>query len=385
MVPEFGVKSLFIFFLYYNSATMNNTIKCIHCGREFEISEALKHELEEKIKRDVIKEVSEKQSFELADLQKQLEEQKKKNDEFVQKELELRKLTRELEEKEKNLELATARKIDEERKKIEEKITSNEEEKYRLKFKEQEEEKESLKRKIEELNRKATLTGSQQLQGEALELDFEEKLRQTFPNDMIEPVGKGVRGGDILHVVKNNFGKVSGKILWETKRAKWSPSWLAKLRDDARSSEASISVLVTEELPKDIKTFGVIDGVLITGYSYTLPLAFILRRQLNAIFQAKQTTANKDEKLERIYVYLQSDMFRHHIEAFVESAVADQQDLETEKRSMQRVWKKRETQIQRTIENLTNMYGELQGMMGNSLPDIKTLSLPSGEDEKEGV
>ncbi len=363
---------------------MKNTIKCEECGNEIEISQAIRHEIEEQIKEKVVKEVSEKQSFELTDLQKQLEEQKKKNDEFVQKELELRKQARELEEKEKNLELATARKIDEERKKIEEKITQDEEEKYRLKFKEQEEEKESLKRKIEELNRKATLSGSQQLQGEALELDFEEKLRQTFPSDMIEPVGKGVRGGDILQVVKNNFGKVSGKILWETKRAKWSPSWLVKLRDDARSSEASISVLVTEELPKDIKTFGVIDGVLITGYSYTLPLAFILRRQLNAIFQAKQTTANKDEKLERIYIYLQSDMFRHHIEAFVESAVADQQDLETEKRSMQRVWKKRETQIQRTIENLTNMYGELQGMMGNSLPDIKALSLPSG-DEEEGV
>ena len=74
-------------------------------------------------------------------------------------------------------------------------------------------------------------------------------------------------------------------------------------------------------------------------------------------------------------------MFRHHIEALVESSVADQQDLETEKRSMQRVWKKREMQIQRTIDSLSNMYGELQSMMGSSLPDIKSLSLPSGEED----
>ncbi|HVZ11579.1 MAG TPA: DUF2130 domain-containing protein [Patescibacteria group bacterium] len=359
---------------------MNNLIKCIHCGREFEISEALKHDLEEKIKKDVVREVSEKQNIELVDLKKQLDEEKKKNDEFIEKELDLRKKTRELEDKEKNLELETARKIDAERKKIEEKVLTEEAEKTRLKNKEKDEQIDNLKRMLEEANRKASQT-SQQIQGEVLEVDLEEKLRSSFPTDIIEGVGKGVRGGDIMHTVKNTYGKTSGIILWETKRASWSPSWLPKLRDDSRKAGASLSVLVSEELPKDIKTFGVIDGVLVTGFQYCLPLAFILRRQLNAIFQAKQTTANKDEKLEKIYQYLQSDMFRNHIEAFAESAIADQQDLETEKRSMQRVWKKREMQIQRTIENITNMYGELQGMMGNSLPDIKTLSLPSGDEE----
>lgn len=356
---------------------MKNTIKCIHCGREFEISEALKHDIEEKIKHDVVKEVSEKQNIELADLKRQLAEQKQKNEEFIQKELELREEKRKIEDEKKELKLEVERKIDEERKKIEEKVAREEDEKNRLKNKEKDEQIENLKRMLEDANRKASKT-SQQLQGEVLELELEEKLKQTFPNDLIEAVAKGARGADILQTVKNNLNQASGKILWETKRAAWSPSWLAKLRDDSRKAGASIAVLVSEELPREIKNFGVIEGVLVTGYSYTLPLAFILRRQLNAIFQAKQVASNKDEKLERIYVYLQSDMFRHHIEAFVESAVADQQDLETEKRSMQRVWKKREVQIQRTIENITNMYGELQGMMGNTLPDIKTLSLPDG-------
>ena len=103
---------------------MNNTIKCIHCGREFEVSEALKHEIEDKVKQDVVKEVSEKQNIELSDLKKQLDEQKKKNDELVEKELELRREKRVLEEKEKNLELETARRMDEAKKKIEDKISS---------------------------------------------------------------------------------------------------------------------------------------------------------------------------------------------------------------------------------------------------------------------
>lgn len=360
---------------------MSTVIRCIYCGKDVEISEAIRHEIEDNIKQSVTEEVSKKNSLELQDLKKQLDEQKKKNDEFRQQELELREEKRKIEEEKKDLKLEIERKLDEERKKIEEKVIASEEEKQRLKSKEKDEQIDNLKRMLEEANRKAS-QASQQIQGEVLEVDLEEKLRQNFPSDDINGVAKGARGADIVQIVRNNFGKVSGKILWETKRAAWSPSWLPKLREDTRKEAASISVLITEELPKEIKTFGVVDGVLISAYSYALPLAFILRRQLNAIFQAKQTVENKDEKLERMYNYLQSDMFRHHIEAFVESAVADQQDLETEKRSMQRVWKKREMQIQRTIENLTNMYGELQGIMGKTLPDIRHLSLDSGEENE---
>ena len=49
---------------------------------------------------------------------------------------------------------------------------------------------------------------------------------------------------------------------------------------------------------------------------------------------------------------------------------------------MERVWKKREGQIKKVELNAARMYGELQGVMGNALPDIKSLSLPDG-NEKE--
>lgn len=362
---------------------MNSTIKCVHCGREFAISDALKHELEETVKKDVLAKVEEKQNIELTDLKKQLEEQKAKNDEYIQKELELRKEKREIEQREKNLEIEMARKLDEQRKKLEEKIIEAKDEEYKLKLKEQEEEKESLKRKIEELNRKASHAGSQQLQGEVLELDLEERLRQTFPTDEIDAVGKGVRGGDILQIVKNNLGKNTGVILWETKRANWTPSWLPKLRDDARAAGVSLSVLVSEELPKDIKTFGVIDGVLITAYSFAIPLAYILRRQLIAVSAAKTSSIHKDEKLEILYQYLQSDSFRHRFEAYAEGIIEMQNDLESEKRAMERLWKRREMQIKKSEFNISNLYGELQGIMGSSLPDIKILSLGTGEEIKE--
>jgi len=67
---------------------------------------------------------------------------------------------------------------------------------------------------LEEAQRKAK-QGSQQTQGEVLELDLEETLRSTFPSDEIEPVGKGVRGADIRQIVKSPKGYVCGVILWE--------------------------------------------------------------------------------------------------------------------------------------------------------------------------
>ena len=60
-----------------------------------------------------------------------------------------------------------------------------------------------------------------------------------------------------------------------------------------------------------------------------------------------------------------------------------QQDLETEKRSMQRIWKKREMEIQKVLGSIANMYGELQGIMGSSLPEIKQLALPNGQETQD--
>lgn len=369
-----------------------NIITCKHCGKDIELSEALMHQVEEKVKKEVTKDVAQeiekarleegekvKKELELQN-KEEVEKLKQQNAEFRVQELKLREEKQKLEEAKKQMEVENARTLDEERKKIEEKTHRDFEEAQRLKDKEKEMQIENLKRMLEEANRKASGV-SQQVQGEVLEVDLEEALSRNFPNDEVAGIAKGVKGGDIFQTVRNSFGKTAGAILWETKRAKWSPSWLPKLREDTRKVGATYAILVSEELPKEMDKFGLIDGVLVTTYIYALPLAYILRRDMMLIAQAKSTAANKDEKVEKLYTYLQSDTFRHRFEAYVEGIVEMQRDLETEKRSAQRLWKKREFQITRTLDNISNMYGELQGIMGSSLPDIKMLSLESGEDE----
>lgn len=370
---------------------MKNTIKCKYCGKEMEITEVLLHEVEERVsveledlKKDTEEKVRQKITAEielkLKDKENEAEELKKQNKDLLNQILEMNKTLRELKSQDEKRELEYQKKLDEEAGKIRQEIAKTEGEKAGLKIAELEKKLSDTQKALIDAQKK-TQQGSQQLQGEVLELELEMRLKNAFRNDEIEPVGKGVSGGDIVQRVKNSYNQTAGIILWETKRAKWTPSWLPKLREDARKVNASLAILVSEELPKEIESFSVLDGIIITSFAYALPLAGILRRQLMQLALAKSTTANKDEKLESLYSYLQSDTFRHRFEAYVEGIVQMQQDLEAEKRSTERLWKRREMQITRTLGNISKMYGELQGIMGNALPDIKVLALPDGERE----
>lgn len=372
-----------------------NTIVCKHCGKDIELSEALMHQVEEKVKKEVSKDVEleiekarideaakVKQAIELEN-KEEVEKLKQQNAEFRVQELKLREEKLQLEETKKQMEVENARKLDEERKRIEEKAQRDFEEAQRLKDKEKEMQIDNLKRMLEEANRKASGV-SQQVQGEVMEIDLEEQLVKAFPTDTIEAIAKGVKGGDILQTVKNSQGKVAGSILWETKRAKWTPSWIPKLREDTRKVGATSSILVSEELPKGIESFGFYETMLVTSFAYALSLAIIVRRGLMQTAAAKHAAENKEEKLEIVYQYLQSDAFRHRIEGYVESITGMKQDLDYERRAMERIWKKREMQILKAESSLSKLSGELEGLMGDSFPTIKNLSLESGmEDDEE--
>lgn len=230
-----------------------NTIICKHCGKEIEITEALLHQVEEKVKKDVSQDVEKqikaakveaeekaRKEFESQN-KEEVDRLKKQNEEFRSQELSLRAEKQKLEEAKKQMEIETARTLDSERKKIEERTHREFEEAQRMKDKEKEMQIENLKRMLDEAQRKASGV-SQQVQGEVLELDLEEQLKSAFPTDSIEAVAKGVRGGDVTQVVKNSMGKIAGSILWETKRAKWTPSWLSKLREDTRKVGATSAI-----------------------------------------------------------------------------------------------------------------------------------------------
>lgn len=313
---------------------------------------------------------------EIAELREVLRDREAKLEAAQQAEIDFRRKQRELEDARREIELTIEKRVEESLAAARAKARQEAEESLRLKVLEKEEQIASMQRQIEELKRRAE-QGSQQLRGEVLELELEALLRARFPHDIIEPVPKGEFGGDVLQRVVGPLNSQCGTILWESKRTKnWSDAWLAKLRDDQRAAKAEIAVLVTTALPRGVVAFDLIDGVWVTEVRCAVPIAIALRQSLIELAAARQLSEGQQTKMELVYRYLTGPRFRQRIEAIVDKITAIQDDLEQERRTMTRLWAKREAQIRGVIEATCGMYGDLQGIAGRSLQEIEGLNVP---------
>ena len=298
-------------------------------------------------------------------------------------ELELRRERQKLREEKEAFELEKQRAIDAERTKIREAAVKDADEHSRMKIAEKDKTITDLQAKLQDALRKAE-QGSQQLQGEVQELELEAQLRTKFPRDTIEPVAKGEHGGDVLQRVFSPTGQLCGTILWESKRTKnWSDGWLPKLREDQRAAKAEIAIIVTQVLPKSIEAFDLTDGVWVTEPRCLIPVAVALRQSLIELSAARQASDGQRTKMEMVYQYLTGPRFRLRIEAIVEKFVDMQGDLDKERKTMTRLWAKREEQIRGVIESTAGMYGDLQGIAGRTLQEIDGLALPQLESAEQ--
>jgi hypothetical protein len=368
----------------------DQTITCPKCGAKIPLTEALTATIQDSIRPEIEAHANKKAQQEISaktkSLEEELAEKSKKLDEANKLELELRKQRRELEEKQRTLELEVVRKVDEQRKKISEEAGKKAAEENMLKMREKDDQLAAMKKQIDELKRKSEV-GSQEAQGEALEGELQEYLERTFPYDRFEEVKKGTRGADILQIVHNQTGKECGKILWESKNTKdFQKTWTDKLKKDQQQANADIAVIMSVALPDGIDSFDMYDGVWITDYKSLKGLATALRQQLIEATRQKAIAVGRDSMKDVVYNYITSQEFALHIKAVVNAYKQMQEDLETEKRSMTKIWSKREKQISTILDNVTGMYGSIEGIVGNqkALPEIETLSLESiVEEEKE--
>ena len=259
------------------------TITCPHCGQSFELSDALTHQIREHLKtelqaelvkreaetkrrseelkareealakaRDGLNEEVEKQlklklaeaeakaakkvEGRFADQIKEMQDTLKERDDslktFRQNELELRKQKQALEKEKEEFDLKLQRKLDEERGAIRKEAEGKAHEQFRLKDLEKDKVIGDQKAALEDMKRKLEQR-SMETQGEVLEQDFEARLRDFFRHDDIQPVPKGIRGADLIQIVRSATGSDCGVLLWETKNTKaWSGQWIPKLKDD---------------------------------------------------------------------------------------------------------------------------------------------------------
>lgn len=410
--------------------TENQTIACPHCGEEIDVNSVLTHQIEETIRQDFIqKENQVKKDFALKNdaLQKQIEafeNEKQKNDELIaekiaeeKRKLEIgieQKLRQKIEDENKLLLEGKDAELEENRKKLQEfnkmkgDLARVEREKAQMKEELDaeneikineilEEERKKIKKNIEsssefkikeleeKLKTQIALTaemqrkqeqGSMQLQGEVMELAIEEFLISSFPTDSISEIKKGASGADCLQTINTYEHQNCGTIYYESKRTKnFSAGWIEKFKNDIKIKGADLGVLVTDALPNGMDRMGLYQGVYVCTYDEFKGLAAILRQQLIHLNFATASQESKGEKMELLYQYLSSNEFRLQIEAIIDGFNKMKNGITSEKNAMHRIWKEREKQIDKVLINTSEMFGSIKGIAGKSIQNIEALEI----------
>lgn len=276
-----------------------------------------------------------------------------------------------------NAELEAAKKLASEEGKIREEATKLADERQRLNLAAKEKTITDLQKSLDEAQRKAA-QGSQQLQGEIMELDLEKALADAFRDDEIAPVPKGVTGADIAHTVNNARGASCGLILWEIKRTKnWVDGWVPKLKEDVRSAKANVAIIVTEVLPKDMdEDIGQVNGVWVCKPALAIMMGALLRKGLLDVGAQKALAENRGSKADALFNFVTSHEFIQQIESMVETYTEMRQQVTKERVAYERLWALREKQADKLLMSTANVIGGMQGQVGQgSMPRIKGLDL----------
>lgn len=397
---------------------MSDSIICPNCRAEIPLTDAISHQVEERLRAEFKTELSERESehaqaiaakdaelqtkiaetraeleaaalaraeegvsAQIGDLIAQVADKGTRLAAAQQTELALLKEKRELEERQAALELEVARKINEERGALVASTTERLSEKFRLELREKDLTLEQMSKRIEDLRAAADQKRSG-LQGEVMEREIEDVLRECFPTDAITPVKSGKRGADVVQRVRSPRGLDCGAVLWESKNAKnWSNAWAEKLKSDQQAEKADIAIIVSSVLPEGVQRMAFHQGVWVCDFASATTLAGVLRLALIEIGQARSVEANRTQAMDSLYNYLCGKEFQHRVATTVDTALGLKHDLDAEKRAIERLWGKREKQIEHLLRNSAGMYGELQAIVGDALQPVPVLELPPGADD----
>lgn len=350
--------------------------------KEKEIENALKEQKkkftqkEEELKKKILEEHEEEQKA----LEEELQAKTKQIKELNKLKADNARLEREKEEMKESILAQTQKEFNQTLIEEKQKLQKTAEEKFELKIQELQKQLDDQKKLTEEMKKRQE-QGSMQLQGEIQELAIEKYLSENFKFDEIKEIGKGDMGADSLQIIHTQYNQNCGSIYYESKRTKiFKEDWIPKFKEDIQAKSADIGVLVTAVYPKGMTRMGMKDGIYICTYEEFKALSFILRETIIRISDTKIMQENKQEKSALLYNYLTSTEFRFQFETIVNSFITMQEDLLAEKRALNKLWKKREKEIQNVIVATTDMYGSIQGISGNAIKSVSALEFPLLED-----
>ena len=398
------------------------TIKCPNCGTEINVSDVLFHQVQEQLKKEYdAKAAAKDQEYQAKEMKLQqaqnslikaqeamqeqvdttvnarLSEQKSKleaslraqidmdkNEQVKALENELNQKSEQVKEfnKTKALVSQLQREKDELKEFIEaeselkfnamlvqekEKIRATESEKNKLDVQKRDKLIDDLTKRLEDAQKRLE-QGSNKLQGEVKEIELRDYLKQAFPIDAVDDVKNGVRGADVIQVVKNNIGLPIGTILYERKQTlNFSEGWISKLNDDGRTSKVDVCVLVTRAMPKDNNETHLRDGVWVCTFDDLPLLTILLRDGLTKQSAALVVQENKGDKMTMLYDYLLSNDFKNHILGILDAFKKMDKAVRKEKEDMVKRLAEREAHIWQAKNSILSFWGRVDGIASDGL------------------
>ena len=379
----------------------NPIVVCPHCNKSFPLTEALTHEAREQllaqereqldaqreemrlfvtqeqerleaqreqIREEVRQEVREEIGVELSDLQARAEEEKRRVSEAQEKELELRKANRELRQRLDEQELAQER----ERDQLDAQLREEYEQTNAVRLKEKEDHIERLNAQITELKRKAD-SPFRLAEGIPNQEVFAESLRHLFPYDDIRVIPRGQAGADVIHGVHSSSGQRCGSLFWECKRAgTWQAEWLDKLAKDQAGAEGDVGVIVSEVLPAGMKGCGQIGPIWVCNYATAPALAMALRSGLVEVASYRTANALRQDAAGRVFDYISTGGFAPRVLELCRGIGHMQEELHKEKQAMTRLWGQRGKELERCVNSIARLVGELLGVGAEIAPEVRS-------------
>ena len=370
-------------------------ITCPHCTKSFSADDFLKNHIEEHEKN------TEKR---IRELNNKVESEKKKVRDDYNKKLEKEKMLLSSEiskklEKDNKTKLSNLNnrlsKAENEKKKIEGEYTKKlEKEKTQIsskhqmdlerKDKELEILKKSQQKKVEEME-KQLKQKSVQMQGEIQEELLEDFLRRKFPQDHVEAVNKGVKGGDCILSINNQSEKDCAKIYFESKDHKnFKEDWVDKLLKDMKEKNIGYGVIVTRVLPKTFEKNTGIDErhgnrILIIPMNYEIihtAIKFIREKILN-IHINKKENVDVPKEMKRLWDHMTGPGFQLPIRSIYSSMKRVEYLVGKDKKFFEKNQAKKENAVMDMQQDLKELLLSFTKKVGDGIPT----NLLENEDE----
>jgi hypothetical protein len=379
------------------------TINCPDCGTEIDIEEIQVHHLREQVEaemRDVfekskdqeikaaLKKASQEQKAELAAQEEQIGELSKALKAAKKAELERDQLKEDLEDqvmiesakaatKARKDTLATMNDVVKE--KVEVALIDKETEIEKLRLKN-----DRLAERVEQ-GLKQNRSAGGEIEGEALEVVIETRLKNEFLLDEITPVARGRKGADILQTVVDERGTPGEKILWEIKgHENWQEKWLAKIRQDALDNSALVKVIVTRALPPNVDRFDSIGDVWVCQPHEAMIVAHLLREMCIRVRSEQRTQAHLMTIQERVVEYIRSPEFESAMNAVLEAYRDMQDDNRKLREYVLSKTKKQDKNLQAVVDALTSVIGTMSAIgAAEDFPITHLLDEPKEEDGED--